>query len=477
MIKKILNNAILMSWASYFVNFGSSLIVFPLLLKVYDDTEVSFWFLAATIIGFAMMADTGFGSALQRAAAYFKAGAEHLPKDRKEYDNIKEIEDSRPNEIQLVNLLATTKKIYLILTLISLAFVMIGGTAIVWNLMSNSGHRKDLWLAFLVLIPDTYVVINTIRWSSFLKGFNYIAVEARITSLIGAFKVIAFIVLLSFGAKPLYLMLFMLIFDIFRFFYIRYFIKKWYAENIQPAVNANARYSKRIFKSLWAASWRLGGIFWGNYFVEQGDSIIIAQIPDQKLMASFLITKRVLEILRNIAQTTFYAKIPVVYELAAQKKILDLKKFSSGYMFIGLLILLAGYLLIILFGNNLLEILQIEKRLVPFSILLFICLTMILDMHSSFHAGIYTSTNHIPFLIPSLVSGLIIFLVGFKVVGIYSIFGVVLTRFIVQFSFNNWYAMVLSLKLLKWPLYKYIYEFPLFGFQFSVKTLKRIINK
>lgn len=465
-----------MSWASYFVNFGSNLIVFPLLLKVFDDVEVSFWFLASTIIGFAIMADTGFGSALQRAAAYFKAGAEHLPKNKKEYDNIQEIKKDEPNYIQIINLLATSKKIYNILSIISLSFVIFGGTAIVWNLMSNAGHRSDLWLAFLVLIPDTYIVINTIRWGSFMKGFNYIAVEARFSSLIGTFKVVVFTILLSFGAKPVFLLLFMLIADFARFLYIRNYIQNWLKENVHSSILSEAKYSKKIFTSLWAASWRLGGIFWGNYFVEQGDSIIIAQIPDPKLMASFLITKRILEIIRSVAQTTFYAKIPVMYEMAAQKKLTALKKFASGYMFLGLLMIIGGFLVVALFGNDLLEFLSIEKRLLPFYILLFLCLTMILDMHSSFHAGIYTSTNHIPFLIPSIVSGLVIFLVGFKIVGIYGIFGVILTRFLVQFAFNNWYAMFLSLKLLKWPVYKYIYEFQVFGIQFLTSTFKRIFK-
>lgn len=465
-----------MSWASYFVNFGSNLIVFPLLIKVYDDIEVSFWFLISTIIGFAMMADTGFGSALQRAVAYFNAGAKTLPKDKKEYDSIEEIKDKRPNYKQLNDVLETSKRIYNFLSLISLAFVMIGGTIIVWNIMKQSGHRLDLWVGFLILVPDIFILMNTIKWSSFMKGLNFIAVEAKLSTLIGVSKVIVFTLFLSFGFKPAYLIAFMLAADTFRFFYIRNFIKNWFKNNVKPYISEKPTFSKRIFSSLWAASWRLGGIFWGNYFVEQGDNIIIAQVSNPKIMASFLISKKILEIFKSISLTTFYAKIPIVFELTAQKKIKELRAFSSGYMFFGLYILVMAYATIIIFGNSLLEFFNIEKRLIDLPILILICATMVLDLHSSYHAGIYTSTNHIPFLIPSLASGLVIFVAGILIVETRGIYGVVVVRFIVQLLFNNWYAPYLSLKLLNWRVDKYLYEFPAYGLKFMINKTKTLFK-
>lgn len=477
MLKKIFNNAILMSWASYFVNFGSNLIVLPLLLTVYDDVEISFWFLVSTLLGFAMMADTGFGSALQRAVAYFNAGAKTLPKNRQEYDNIEEIRDKEPNYKQLGNLLATSKRIYNLLSLIAVTFMATGGTAIVWNIIEKSGNRIDLWIGFGLLIPITFVLMSSIKWSSYMKGLNFIAIEGRISTFNGVLKVIVFSTLLLAGAKPVFLISFMLIADIIRFFYIRNYIVKWFKTNVNNKLREKPKFSKNIFSSIWASSWKIGGIFWGNYFVEQGDNIIIAQVPEPKIIASYLITKRILEIFKRVSLSTFYAKIPVIFKLTAQKKLNEIKKFASGYMFLGLFILTLSYLFIIFFGNTVLELLNIDKRIIPFDILILICLTLIFDVHSNYHAGIYTSTNHIPFLIPSIASGVIIFVIGMNIVGIYGIFGVVLTRFLVQLSFNNWYAASLSLKLLNWRLKDYIYEFPMNGIQFLINKTRLFFLK
>ena len=104
--------------------------------------------------------------------------------------------------------------------------------------------------------------------------------------------------------------------------------------------------------------------------------------------------------------------------------------------------------------------------------LLVIMITEILDLHASFHATIYTSTNHVPFVLPATISGALILLVGFNVLPAYGLLGIVVAKFIIQFLFNNWYAPYLSLKLMKWPIHLYIYQFPLYGVLFIKEIIK-----
>ena len=86
-----------MTWASNFVRFGSAIFVLPLILKFFTPIEQSFWFFINTIIGFAMLADSGFGPTLIRAVSYFKCGADYLPRNKKEYDKMDKIADEEPN--------------------------------------------------------------------------------------------------------------------------------------------------------------------------------------------------------------------------------------------------------------------------------------------------------------------------------------------------------------------------------------------
>jgi hypothetical protein len=423
-----------------------------------------------------MLADSGFGSVLVRAVAYFNAGSATIPKTKEEYErkdesfDAKMIED-KPNLPKLINLLTTSNRVYLFLGLLVVLMLLTGGIAFVWNVMKLSGHRLDFWLTFGMLIPYSYITILTIKWSSFTRGLNFVAMEARLNSITSTFRILIFIILLILKMKPAALIAVMLIESIVKLWYLRSFTLKWF--KINDAVIRNAYYfDKEIFWSIWPATWKLAGIFWGNYLVDSGNSIIIAQISDVRLMSSFLFTTRIVGFVRGVAQTPFYANIPGLYKLAAQKRLKDVRVSSSQYIFIGVAIMVITCLIIVIFGNWTLQFFDTSTRFIEPWLMLLLCLTVLLDMHASFHGSIYTSTNHIPFLIPSLISGAVIIGLGFYVLPFYGLLGILMIRFIVQLSFSNWYAMYLSLNLLQWPWLSYFYEVPKNGILYIIDKVK-----
>ncbi len=475
MLKKLYNSGTIMSWISNFVKFGSLIFVLPLILTTYSDIEQSLWFLTNTIIGFAMLADSGFGSVLVRAVAYFNAGSDSIPKSREEYEQIEEIKEPKPNLPKLVDLLTTSNRVYLFLGVLVVIMLLTAGVAFVWNVMKLSGHRTDFWLAFGLLIPYSVTTINTVKWSSFTRGLNYVAMEARLSTITSSLRILVFIILLlAFKTKPAGLIGVMLLEAIIKQWYLRHFMYKWLKTN-KAVVGKKYFFNKTMFWSIWPATWKLAGIFWGNYLVDSGNSIIIAQISDTRLMSSFLFSTRIIGFIRGMAQTPFYANMPTLYKLAAQKKLNDLKLKSSQYIFVGLFIMAIACVLLTVAGNWGLHFLHTSTRFIDPSLLMLLCLTILLDMHSSFHGSIYTSTNHIPFLIPSLVSGAVIIALGFYVLPFYGLMGILLVRFFIQLSFNNWYAMHLSLKLLHWPFLRYLYDVPKFGFVY-IKDKTREFN-
>ncbi|HYW95630.1 MAG TPA: hypothetical protein VE870_08590, partial [Bacteroidales bacterium] len=468
-IKKIFDSPTLMSWSSVFVRFGSALFVLPLILKIYSPVEQSFWFFINTIAGFAMLADSGFGATLVRAVSYFSAGAEKIPSTRKEYDEKLEIKNEEPNLEKLRDLLTTSLRIYTILTGFLILMLSTVGILMVWNIMSLGHHRFDLWLAYAVIIPYCAVMISSVKWSSFMRGFGFISLEARFGVIQGSFQIIVFIILLSFGLKPVYLISYMMLQSLVRYFYLRWYVLRWFRN--KGIFISNRRYfDKDIFRSLWGATWRLGGLSWGAYAISSGTSLVVSQLKDPLMMASFLFTMRIVGFIKGLARAPFYTNVPKIYSLAAKKDFKYLKVKSSEYIFLGMLVMIGGFGAIALFGNWGLSLIGIHTKFVPLTILLLIIITEFLDIHSSYHASIYTSTNHIPFLWPALISGALIIGLGFYVLPIYGILGLVLVKFLIQLSFNNWYSVSLSMKLLDWNFLRYLVNMPYIGF-------KGIINK
>jgi hypothetical protein len=320
------------------------------------------------------------------------------------------------------------------------------------------------------------VMITSIKWSSFARGLGYLSLEARISTLMDAFQVVIFVVILTLKLPPVYLVGIMLLSVIGKLLWLRKFVLKWFRE--QGIIHIEKRYfDRQIFHSLWGATWRNAGLSWGNYAIISGTSIVVAQIKDPVMMASFLMTMRVINIIGGFARAPFYANIPKIYELAAKKDFKNLKIRASEYIFVGLAVLAAGFGAVALLGNWSFGLIGIETRFLPLAILLIIFVTEILNWHSAFHASIYISTNHVPFLIPSTVSGGLIIGLGLLVLPKYGVFGLVVTQFFIQLAFNNWFAVWLSLRLLNWNLFNYLRVMPVHGVKALIAKARYFRNR
>ena len=113
---------------------------------------------------------------------------------------------------------------------------------------------------------------------------------------------------------------------------------------------------------------------------------------------------------------------------------------------------------------------MISKNIVPISTLLLFLLSVyfILDIHASVHAQIYMGTSDIPFIIPNIIAGVLITLIGSTIIQDWGIEGFLITQIFLQLIFNFWYPIYLNLKLLQWKLKYYVYD--IFC---ALKTIKR----
>ena len=87
--------------------------------------------------------------------------------------------------------------------------------------------------------------------------------------------------------------------------------------------------------------------------------------------------------------------------------------------------------------------------LIKANLIVLMCVIYLLEINHVVHANVYTSTNHIPFVMPTIISGILIFVLSFLVVETYDLIGVLLVQLCVQLSFNNWYPIYLNHKLFK----------------------------
>ena len=461
-----------MTWASYFIRFGNIIFILPLILNRFSEADQNVWFFLNFIAGLAALSDAGFSPTMVRAYSYFRIGADRIPRDKKEYELLSKIEAKGHNLEQLKRLLTTSFRIYFIIGMAVLVFMATGGVALIMNLMEQAGNRTDLWAAYALFSITTVVSVTTTRWTSAIRGLDYVAFESRVSTFIGVMKTIAFLVLLIIDKGIFSLIVVMLIEATARFWYLRRFVVKWFREK-SVELGKMRMFHLDLFQSIWKTTWNTGLTFVALYIIGYIDALIVGQFNDSTAINRFFITKRIFGFVKGFSNAPFYANVQRIYSLGAAKNFRELKKKASIYIFYSMLIIVGFFTGIGLFGNWILSFFT-ETRLVPLTLYVIMAMTVILDFHSSFHADIYVSTNHFPFLIPSGITGLVIGALGIPVANMYGILGLVVVPFVASMLVNNWYPVYLSFKLTGWNIISYIKDLFNYGYQDLIYRSKRI---
>jgi O-antigen/teichoic acid export membrane protein len=477
MIKKFLkirNSPTLMNWLNNGVVFMHGIIVTPLTLKQFDNIEYSFWMLLQTLLAFSLLIDSGFGHTLGRTVSFIFGGATKIPNNIKEF---KELKGSKgePNYELLNRLLGTSARIYGIVSWSSVFLIGIVGTLMLWNLLELSNHNLEMWISFFVMLVLTYVSIQSVKWNSFMMGTQQVAIQFRIGTSLSFVQLIAFLLILLFAPNMVYLICVLVIKTMITF----WIKKRLVIKKLNEKGNFYSRkrvFDKELFKPLWKSTWRLGISQWGSFFTKSGISIIISQVKDPALMASFLFTNRILDFIQKIAEGQFRANIPVVYSLMAEKNYKTIRNKISSSVFIMLFIFLAAFAGFGAFGNQLLAMLDIDKTILPMDIYLLFSATLILVSHSKLHGTVYVGTNSVPFYIPSIITGGLTVLLGFIVLPHYGLLGVVAVKFTLMILFNAWFSVYLNLNLLEWKVFQYIKDIFIIGFSHFRKSIATYIR-
>lgn len=455
MTYKFRNNPIAMTYLSYIVTFGSAVFVLPLVLLKFNAIEISIWFLFATILGLAALADSGFGATLTRATSYFYSGAKKIPKNIEEFRKKENQENSSINISGITALVQTSNILYLAISILATVIVLVVGSFVVYKLISQSQSQNELWLAFYLLTVTVFIRMQSVKWNSFLQGFDKVALQKQIETIFGSIKVLIFLVILFLDMGILQLVASDLLITLAIFITTKIKVNNLFLK-LHITNTKQYKYDQDIMSSIFPSAWRFGAIQWGGYFINYGSSLIVSQLPDPKIIASFLVTQRIIFFARQLAQVPVYAKLPTVFQMMSKHQFSALKEFTAKAIRIGLAMLMIILIGIGILGDPLLDLISVKTRLVSTEVFIIMAISILLEYHHAVHSQIYMGSNHIPFLLPALLSGVLILSIGFSVVGIYGLMGIVLTQFFVQLSLNNWYPVYLNLRLLNWRFGDYL---------------------
>ncbi|MEL4307326.1 hypothetical protein [Joostella sp. CR20] len=316
----------------------------PIILNKFKVEEVNVWFLYATIVGIGQGIQYGFNSTFIRFFSYSFAGIK-IKYFFKIKNKITNSEVNKFDKDEFSDLFSVLKITFLLITTLYFLLLISIGSYAVKTPISYLENPNEGWITWFVVVISTSFNIYMSIYQIFLRGFNKIALLNRIITIVNLFGIIVILIIGLYFASLLSLIIGVQFIAILTS--VSLYIMALKANNCFLYKVPKRKFRLDIFKEVWDSAWKSGTATIFATIMKHVSGIIVAQLFSPVTSASFLLTKRLFELLETLTMVTFQAKIP---EIASLRGVGDIKRLipllrrvltlSYGVYVIGVFVLL-----------------------------------------------------------------------------------------------------------------------------------------
>lgn len=418
---------------------GSGLVTLPMILRMLTPEEVGMNYVMLTVGSIVGLMDFGFSPQFGRNFTYVNSGAKTLLKE-----GIREESSSEVDMHLLSVLIRTARYVYNRISILALFAMLTFGTAYIWHITDGFGQVSGSLYIWILYSVSTYFNIYFSYYSSLLTGSGMIKEASQAAILSKSVYMVLCIVflLLGWGLSAVVLANFIAPF-VQRFFcWKKYFTAERKVLLTEKVTKIEIH---DTFKLIWYNAKKLGVNFLGAYAVNKIGMFIIGFFLPLSVIGSYGLLTQLATIVTGVANTMFVAYLPKLSNLRVEGSKEELKRTISFTMVVGQILMLVGAVAILFVVPPLLGLIKSATVLPPLHICAIYLLVVALELNHSECASVISTSNTIPYVVPSLVSGGIIVLLTFIILKFTTLglLGVVLVQGCVQVCYNNW----------RWPLW------------------------
>jgi hypothetical protein len=439
-LKHLWDSPTFTTWGSFLTVSLKSVILLPILLLTLSKHDFTLWLLFSSILAFSNILDLGFYSSLSRQYSYLLGGST----DFKYKIRVQKIVSSSGiNKDLFGKLYSSTHIVFIVLGILSFLILAIFGTLSIKRTILANPDPFMSWLSWSVIVLTFPFLVYGKKYRSILHGFNYIPMLNRWDTLFNGITAI-FLVIAALSLKSILALIIinqgMLLLTI-----IRNRVLLFYVVKIVDV--KEAKYSgidRTILKDIWKPTWRTGvGIFASSGVVEL-TGIIYSNFGTIDSLASYLLGIKILSLLSNISKAPFYSRLPLFSKMRASGDIHALSVSSKKYIAISLHIFSLGIFVVGLSIPLIISFLSRDITFLDINMWTILGFIWLLERHHAMHAQVYSTTNHIPFYIPILISGTVYLAISFTFVESFGIWAFIFAHGISNVMINNWWNVKLS---------------------------------
>lgn len=426
---------VIWSYVGTFFSLSSSFLLLPFILHFLSGNQIGMWYIFLAINGLVSLFDFGFDPTFARNIAYAWSGAKSLTK----IGASQFAEDGTPNIHLLRIIIATSKRLYGMLSLAAFATVGTIGTFYVLHV----GHAisfDSLMPAWIIFCIALFMNLYLGYYSALLRGLGAVANINQATFISKAIQFVLSALGLVFGFGLIAVAL------------------GFFANGI--AFRILCKYSFDTFKLQQTPEWKLsvsrddvmstlrlvsfnavrdGIVAISNYLVTQASSILASLFLTLTQTGVYSISLQLATAVSNISASMIYAYHPTFQSAFLNHDVRTQKKVVSRGLSMLYILTILGTLAVCV---AVFPLLRIFKPNSSFSVPFFIGMSiyMFLWQQQSAGASYISDTNNVPYVRAYLVSGLlsVILTVALLMTGRFGVWSLILGPGSVQLSYNNW---------------------------------------
>lgn len=426
------------SYIAQLLNISSGLLLLPAVLHYLDKSDVGLWFVFVTIGGLAQLLEFGFQPTISRNAAYIFAGARSLsasglPSSLKP--------DNEAAVLLLADLISSSRLIYrLVATIAGVLLVPLGGVYIA-TLLSQAQSLPTVLTAWLLFAVGNVANLYFGYATALLIGCDYINESSKGIVISRCVFLVCGVVLLAFGCGLLGLGVSMLFSSAFgRLYAIRALAR--HPQIRRSLIIAPMRPSRAIAQMLWYNASRQGLVQVSTFVVQRANILVASSFLGLQAAASFGMTVSILHILSSMSMVAIQVRMPRIALWQTENRVDMLRLAYREIMVLSIGLYCVLFVGTIAIAPTLTSVFASGTALLPRWQFIALGIIFALEINHSIATVFISTLNKIPFVYPSVISGVSTLVLSLMLVEEMQAAGLILSQGFVQLCYNNW----------KWPM-------------------------
>ncbi len=421
----------------------SNFILLPFLLFWLNEEAYGLWCVFLSLGGITTLFDFGFNVTFARNITYCWSGVKSLKKS-----SVEVISGRSVDYTLLKRLLNTCRRVYLIISIITLLVLGVLGSVYILYVSKNM-QPKEVLFAWMIYSGAVFVNILFGYYNSFLRGIGDIEGVNKSIVISKFIHILLVIILLSLGCGLLGASIGYFVYGVsFAILAKRSFLNhEGIRENLS---NYDNKPDNGLFKIIWHNSWREGMVQSADYLCNQLTVVMVSFYCSLTETGAYSLSLQLSQAIVMVATVIYSAYQPELQSSYANKDNDNVKNILSLVLTSCTTISLAGGVILITVGEKILQLVKPTIVLDSFllcGVLIYQYLIRIRNCYTTY----LSSTNRVIYAKSFLIAGLLtVFLIFiFLEFGRMGIWGVILGQVLAQLVFNFWYWPIMVHKELK----------------------------